>query len=197
MSGAHEMNGTAGSDGRVNEATESADAGAPDRTDDPVEGGGRLVERDEKRVPVTEAIRYRKRAQEAEREREELASSLEELRSALDESRSMLIESERRRHVDAALTELRSVDLETARVMLEGSVEGEQDEESIRRAAAELKRKKPFLFRSSGAPTGGSMGGRPRQGARALETRAREASETGDRKALMRYLRVRRDEGSS
>jgi len=192
MNGAHEMNGTAGTDERAIEPVVS------DRTDGSAEGGGRLVERDEKRVPVTEAIRYRKRAQEAEREREELASSLEELRSALDESRTMLIESERRRHVDSALTELRSVDLETARVMLEGSIGGEADEGTIRKAAAELRRKKPFLFRSCATPSGGSsMGGRPRRGADPLESHARAATETGDRKALMRYLRVRRDEGSS
>lgn len=154
----------------------------------------RPMERGEKRVPVSEAVKYRKRAQEAEASCEALERSLEALRTSLDESREMLHASERARHVDASLSELRAVDLETARAMLQREVEGEPDAEAIREAARELKKRKPFLFRTSGAPGGASsMGGRPRQQAGPLETSAREASQRGDRKALMRYLWERRE----
>ena len=164
-------------------------------TSEPV--NGRLLERDEKRVPVSEAVKYRKRAQEAERSNETLQASLDELRSALDESRSMLLASERRRTIDETLAGLHPADLETARVMLEGALQTDAEGEAIREAAKELKRRKPFLFRTPGAAQAGSMGGRPRQKAGTLDTHAKSASETGDRKALMRYLRVRREEGAS
>ena len=153
---------------------------------------------EEKRVPVGEAIRYRKRAQEAEAERESLEAALEELRGALASSREALEASERRRVVDGALAALRPADLETARLVLEREIgEGDADEETVREMAAALKKRKPFLFRPSSAPGGAAMGERPRATRDGLEAHARAASETGDRKALMRYLRVRRAEGAA
>jgi len=161
-----------------------------------IEQESRAMERGEKRVPVSEAIRYRKRAQEAETKSQELETALEELRGALDESRASLIAAERRRNVDEVLVELRAVDLETARVLLDRSVD-EEEETDIRRAALELKRRKPFLFRSVSGTHGSAMGGRPRQARDGLEKHAAVAAESGDRGALMRYLRVRRKDGSA
>jgi len=163
-----------------------------------VESEARAMERGEKRVPVSEAIRYRKRAQEAEQRGTELESALEELREALEASRSSLLAAERGRGIDEVLVELRAVDMETARAMLEREVGGGDDPEGIRKAALALKRGKPFLFRGDGTVVrGSSMGGRPKKGRGGVESHARVAAETGDRGALMRYLRARREKGSA
>jgi len=173
-----------------------ADAGVHEN--EQVESDARALERGEKRVPVSEAIRYRKRAQDAEKRGEELETALTELREALDVSRASLIDAERGRGVDEVLVELRVVDLETARVMLEREVAGVDDFDGIRKAALGLKSKKPFLFRGEGlAARGSAMGSRPRKGVGGVEPHARAAAETGDRGALMRYLRARREKGSA
>lgn len=126
----------------------------------------------------------------------ELEGALEELRTALEESRASLLAAERGRKVDEALIELRAVDLETARAMLEKEMLPEQDD--VRAAAVSLRRRKPFLFRGVSAASGGAaMGGRPRAGSNGVETHARAAAETGDRGALLTYLRARRENGSA
>ncbi len=151
----------------------------------------------EKVVPIAEAIRLRKRAQEAESKAGELAVRVGELEKLLDQAREALDSVERRRRVDLALLEADAVDLESARLLTELALgEMERPDEAV--AVGELKRRKPFLFRSrparmGGMGGGGAMSGRSRQAASdSLLELAEEASRSGDRRALLRYLQARR-----
>ncbi|MBL0921564.1 MAG: hypothetical protein IBJ10_05480, partial [Phycisphaerales bacterium] len=85
------------------------------------------------------------------------------------------------------------LDLETARLMTEAAV-AQMPERDVAGAIAELRRSKPFLFRS---PAGGASP--PALSPRAeapqrtdLSGALEEAAVTGDRAALLRYLRLKR-----
>ena len=151
-----------------------------------------------RRVPVGEAIRYRKRAQEAEGRAGALEARLRELESTLEGARETMDALERRHEIDLALVRADAVDMETSRLLTELAV-SEMDEPDVGAVVEELRRRKPFLFRSNAGDRGGSvsaaMSGRPRRAgpeAGGLEEAADAASRSGDRGALLRYLRARR-----
>ena len=148
--------------------------------------------REERRVPVGEAIRYRKRAQDAETRVSELASRLAEVEDVLDHTRDALESAERVRRIDAALISSGAVDLDAARLVTEATLSGDESVD-IEAAVAELRRTKPFLFRTRRPRTSTAMGGRPLQAGSGLEDAAREAARSGERGALLRYLRARRE----
>ncbi len=146
----------------------------------------------EKLVPVSEAIRYRKRAQTAEQQLEQLNTELGDLRTKLTEADQVITALERRQQVDALLMEADTVDLEAARLLTEQAVLM-MDEPDVTMAVKDLKRHKPYLFRrrteagsSAMAPTIETPGHDP------AELAAQDAARTGDRRDLLRYLRVRR-----
>lgn len=152
----------------------------------------------ERRVPVGEAIRYRKRAQDAEARAEVLADRVSGLESTLARTREALDSVERRHAIDLALLEADAVDLETSRLLTELAV-SEMDEPDIGAAVGELRARKPFLFRGSardrGRPVGAAMSGRALQAGsddEGLVDAAEAAARRGDRGALLRYLRARR-----
>jgi hypothetical protein len=155
-------------------------------------GGG-----DERRVPVGEAIRYRKRAQEAEGRAGTLEARVRELEETLASARETMDSLERRHEIDLTLMRAEAVDLETSRLLTELTV-AEMDEPDVGAAVAELRRRKPFLFRKNAGDRPGSvsaaMSGRARQAGVVdrLEDAADVAARTGDRGALLRYLRARR-----
>lgn len=141
---------------------------------------------------VTEEQRWRARALEAEAQveglRAQLAGALEDLRAA----REALDASERKRQIECCLAEAGVVDVGAARLLTEAAVEG-MDEPDVAMAIEDLKRTRGWLFRREGLGAGGVMSGRPaeRWGG-ALEDAAEEAAVTGDRGALLRYLRLKR-----
>lgn len=147
--------------------------------------------RDGKRVPVGEAIRYRKRAQEAETRLSDVASRLAEVEDVLEHTRGALVSAERARRIDLALMRAGAVDLDAARLIAEASISDEEGVD-IEAVVAELRRGKPFLFRSRRARAGSAMGRRPVQAGNSLDDAAREAAASGERGALLRYLRARR-----
>lgn len=152
---------------------------------------------DERRVPVGEAIRYRKRAQEAEGRAGTLEARVRELEATLASARETMDSLERRHEIDLTLMRAEAVDLETSRLLTELTV-AEMDEPDVGAAVAELRRRKPFLFRKNAGDRMGSvsaaMSGRARQAGVVdrLEDAADVAARTGDRGALLRYLRARR-----
>ena len=105
------------------------------------------------------------------------------------EAREALDAVERRQRVDRALADADAIDLESARLLTEVALGGESD---IEGAVADLRRRKPFLFRSRGVRAGPAPGGRAPQAAEGLIEAAEEAARTGDRRALLRYLDLRR-----
>lgn len=146
----------------------------------------------DKLVPVGEAIRYRKRAQTAEQQLERLNEELRGLSAKLNEANQTITGLERRQQTDALLTDADAIDLEAARLLTEQAVLM-MDEPDIKLAVEDLKRHKPYLFRhrhdtdhSAMAPAVQPTGHDP------AEQAAQNAARTGDRRDLLRYLRLRR-----
>lgn len=145
-----------------------------------------------RRVPVVESIRYRRRAQAAEQRLAELQSQFDQARQQLDQTRQQLESIERRQRIDQMLVESEAVDLEAARLLTEVAV-AQMDKADVKLAIDELKKRKPWLFRRNGAAAGGPMTARSRpQAGHDLNQAAQAAADTGDRRDLLRYLRMRR-----
>lgn len=128
---------------------------------------------------------------------------INELVGALAAAREALDAAERRHGVDLALVRAGTIDLETARLLAERSLAHEPgaDAEGVVRS---LRAAKPHLFAPSGVAgtpeprrrqslRPGAMGASPaREEPAEVRASADEARTTGDRGALMRYLRARR-----
>ena len=137
----------------------------------------------------------------AERKLAALQSRFEEVNAALDRTRGQLDAAERRGRIDQALVESGAADLEAARLLTEAAV-ARMDEADVELAVDELRRGRPYLFRRRDDPAssvagaggfGGAMAARPRGGdGEGLEDAAEAAAVSGDRRDLLRYLRLRR-----
>ena len=120
-----------------------------------------------------------------QRRAEELARGLEAVRAALEGS-------ERRRALDQVLFERGARDVEVARLLAERAMgEGADAEAAVR----EVRRRRPHLFAGSGA---GVAGAAPwtdveePEGYEEIAGATRRAQSTGDRDAVLRYLRLKR-----
>ena len=142
-------------------------------------------------VPVGESIRYRKRAQAAEHELSELRQSVEAMQHQLDEAQQTVSQLERHQKVDALLAESKVVDLQVARLLTEAAIES-MDQPDVELAIADLRRSKPYLFRRRTDQEISAMSARADVMTQPAEDAARQAVETGDRRDLLRYLRLRR-----
>jgi len=155
-------------------------------------------------VPVSEAIRYRKRAQAAEIRLHDLDQRLAELESELGQAHDTIQRIERRHEVDERLRENDVVDLDVVRLLVETILE-ESPDQDVAAAVEELHQRKPFLFRSAGqsghrSSVGvGSMTpsvrGASRRGSRlkaGTEEAAMRAMGTGRREDLLHYMKLRR-----
>lgn len=163
----------------INEEQDEAATGEPHPANQP----------EARLVPVTEAIRYRKRAQSAEQQLESTRSKLDELEHQLHDAQELITSLERRQRIDALLAESDAIDLEAARLLTERIV-AEMDEPDVKAAVEDLRRHKPYLFRRSHAARSSSAAV---DGARLdADHAAAEARATGDRRDLLRYLRLRR-----
>jgi len=142
-------------------------------------------------VPVTEAIRYRKRAQAAEQQLEDTSRQLESMQGELEATRTQLSALERRQRIDELLTDADVVDLEAARLLTEVAV-GQMDEADLDLAVTDLRRHKPYLFRQR--PAGASaMPAHPDDADAPAEAAAQRAAATGNLRDLLAYLRLRRN----
>jgi len=144
----------------------------------------------EKLVPVTEAIRYRRRAQAAEQQLDETRSQAESLQGELGEARETITALERRQQVDRLLADARVADLEVARLLTEMAVE-QMDEPDVQLAIDDLRRHKPYLFHEPADP-GSAMGARGSSHDAPARHAAQHAADTGNRRDLLQYLRLRR-----
>ena len=130
-----------------------------------------------------------------------LAQQLNTLRERLGQTESRLAEAQRtadelrrRRDFERELALASPVDLDTARLVAE-SIANERGIEDAARAVRETVAAKPFLFRSR--EPSGVMAPELHEGppsSRARQEAAEEAMRTGDRRAVLRYLRARRGE---
>ncbi len=170
----------------VQQDTSHADEAAPrqDQADAQPSQGERLV-------PVSESIRYRKRAQVAEQQLADTKGHLQDTQAELEQVRQTMDKLERRQHIDALLADADAVDLEVARLLTEMAVEM-MDEPDVKLAIEDLRRHKPYLFRQR--LVGASA--MPARGHDTADHQSQQAAEqaavSGDRRDLLRYLRLRR-----
>lgn len=117
---------------------------------------------------------------------QELEGKLAAAEKSLSETREALNASERKREVECELAFQGAIDIQAASLLMEATATTKPD---IRAAIAELKRGKPYLFRT--LPRASAMSGVVEE-APSLDKAAGEARASGDRRALLRYLRMRR-----
>lgn len=148
-------------------------------------------------VPVAESIRYRKRAQAAEKQNEDLLKQLAEIDGKTSEMRDKLGELEFENKLSKKLVAAGTVDLEAAVLMAKVKSEGkaEADMDSV---IDQLKREKQYLFdeqRSAGMMSRKTavVKGRGETGRSVVERAARKAAVSGNRTDLQEYLKLRRN----
>ncbi|WP_432798402.1 hypothetical protein [Poriferisphaera sp. WC338] len=157
-------------------------------------GAATGTEKEERLVPVTEAIRYRKRAQVAERTVIEMRNDLEKLEQDLSESQDLVDYLERRQKIDSLLSESDAIDMQAARLLTEMAIEQMEDPD-VRLAVDDLRESKPYLFRKRGPGHALAMPVRDQldQGDE-LYGAAEAAASSGARTDLLRYLKLRRNQ---
>lgn len=143
-------------------------------------------------VPVTEAIRYRKRAQAAEQQLAGLQTQLDESRHRFEQAEQTIESLERRQRIDALLVEADAIDIDAARLLTEAAVQT-MNEPDVTEAVDDLRRHKPFLFHPDSSDAGGLALAPMIEGQDdPLAQAAEQAQHSGDRRDLLRYLRLRR-----
>jgi hypothetical protein len=161
-------------------------------------------------VPVSESIKYRRRAQQAENQLQQVEQQLAELKAQLDhrnedlalaeaqrdEAGNQLLVAGNQRGVERLLMEAGVVDLEAAHLLLSKRMDlaAELDDEAIRRNVEQLLLDKPFLLRPAGAlPSSTASPRSEKTGPFAqLAQAAERAVRTGSRRDVAEYLRLRR-----
>jgi hypothetical protein len=146
-------------------------------------------------VPVAESIRYRKRAQSAERQLEVLSEQLAESKSQAERMAEELngVRSEER--IVRKLAGCGAVDLEAA-VLIAKAKLADDPQADLDGVIEQLKKEKQYLFVEGQCPsaarkTSGTRD-RVRNSQAALERAAGKAATTGNRVDLQEYLKLRR-----
>lgn len=145
----------------------------------------------DKRVPVTEAIRYRKRAQAAEQQLQEIQQQMQQHQHQLETARKTIDRLERRERIDALLNDSDAVDLGVARLLTEQAVE-QMDEPDVELAIRDLRRHKPYLFHRRTTPSPAMAPRLNEDGQFPVDHAAERAADSGSRRDLLDYLRLRR-----
>jgi len=147
------------------------------------------------RVPVQVAARAAARLEDAEEQLEALRARVAELEAQLAERDELLAGQAQAFAVERSLTQAGVIDLEAATLLAAAELERDP-ERGVDDAVAELKSARPWLFRrgsvrKAAAAPSSTMGAAPAAAAQ-LAGAAEEAAISGDRRALLRYLRMRR-----
>ncbi len=149
-----------------------------------------------KLVPVAESIRYRKRAQSAEKKIETLAEQLAQAKSQASEMAKELSGIRVEQKLTHKLAAAGAIDLETAVLTAKAKIEAEP-EADLDSAIEQLKKEKQYLFSGTGATatakkTAGAKD-RMQNSQTILERAAKKAATTGNRTDLHEYLKLRRN----
>lgn len=153
------------------------------------------------RPPVSPENQWRARAIAAEESLKQAQAALQQLQSQFDEHKSQAAAGERQRQINAAATQENAVDAELVTMLVEAQL-AQMPDADVARVVAEIKHGRPFLFaavdasatRSASAVStaAGAAASAPANAREALTRKADEARATGDRRALLGYLRARR-----
>ncbi len=152
-----------------------------------------------KLVPVVESIRYRKRAQSAEKKVEALTEQLAEAKSQVTTMSEQLSNIQVEQKLTRKLAAAGTVDLETAVLLAKARMQ-DQTEADLDGVIEQLKKEKQYLF----AGVSGSVTAKKTAGAKesayggtnnqtVLERAAKKAATTGNRTDLQEYLKLRRN----
>ena len=158
------------------------------------------VEQDEnlKLVPVAESIRYRKRAQGAEKKNEALAQELAQAQVKVEELTEQLGNIGVEQRLMRKLTAAGVVDVEAAVLIAKSRVEGSSDTD-LDGVVEQLKKEKQYLFAGNGSGQGAAaqrtagVKDRMQNGQTVLDRAANKAAQTGNRADLQEYLKLRRN----
>jgi hypothetical protein len=162
-----------------------------------IDGSEEPQQRSERLVDVSEAIRYRKRAQSAEQKQTTLEQELAENRAEIERLNKNLSQMTIERQLIDKLVSAGVRDLDAAVII--GKARFEDDKKATAAGVVEqLKKEKGYLFSdtsfaiAAGAKTSGvkdKLSGTTG----VLERAAKKAANTGSRADLQEYLRVRRN----
>jgi len=147
-----------------------------------------------KLVPVAESIRYRKRAQSAEKKVEALVEDLAEAKTQAAKMSEQLKGIQAEQKLMRKLAAAGALDLEAAVLIARDRIEDEP-EADLDGVIEQLRKEKQYLF-AGGAVTAKKTAGAKERVANSqtiLDTAARRAATTGNRADLQKYLRLRRN----
>jgi uncharacterized protein YhaN len=149
-----------------------------------------------KLVPVAESIRYRKRAQSAEKKIESLTEQLAQAKTQTAELSGQLSDIQIEQKLMRQLAAAGAVDLETAVLIARARMQ-DKDDADVTGVIEQLKKEKQYLF-AAGTPGPAPMktaGARDRvtNNQTLLERAAKKAATTGSRTDLHEYLKLRRN----
>ena len=149
-----------------------------------------------KLVPVAESIRYRKRAQSAEKKIEALTEQLAQAKTQTAELSEQLSDIQIEQKLMRQLAVAGAIDLETAGLIAKARMQ-EKPDADVTGVIEQLKKEKQYLFAgssSSVSPTK-TAGARDRvtNSQTLLERAAKKAATTGNRTDLHEYLKLRRN----
>ena len=151
-----------------------------------------------KLVPVAESIRYRKRAQSAEKMNEALVEQLAQAKSEMTKMAEQLKEAQIEQRLVHKLAAAGTVDLETATLIAKARTGGDT-ETDLDNVIERLKEEKQYLFGGRGdkfeisAPKTAGVRDRVQNGRGVLDKAAKKAATTGNRTDLHEYMRLRRN----
>jgi uncharacterized protein YhaN len=150
----------------------------------------------EKLVPVGESIRYRKRAQSAERKLEQLGEQLAQANSQAAALSEQLDEIRSEQELTRKLTAAGAADLEAAVALAKVRMRNKPDTD-VDGIVEQLKREKQYLFADVGKTVSSTKtaGAKERTASpqAVLAKAAKKACATGNRTDLQEYLRLRRN----
>jgi len=156
----------------------------------------RISGEDLKLVPVGESIRYRKRAQSAERQVELLSEQLVQSKSRIEAMSEELNCIRNEQEIMRKLAGCGAVDLEAA-ILIAKSRLAEEPQADLDGVIEQLQREKQYLFAEkqihSASTKTSSAKGRVQNNQAVLERAASKAATTGNRVDLQEYLKLRRN----
>ena len=149
-----------------------------------------------KLVPVAESIRYRKRAQSAEKQVETLTEQLAEAKSQATQLSEQLKTLQVEQELIHKLAAAGAVDLETAVLIAKARI-NDASNADVDDIIEQLKQQKQYLFGSTGATNTAKKTAaakdRLQSSQTVLEKAANKAATTGNRSDLQEYLKLRRN----
>jgi hypothetical protein len=151
----------------------------------------------QKLVPVAESIRYRRRAQSAEKKVEVLSGQLSQAKSQAGKLSEQLSAVQFEQKLMCKLVACGAVDLEAAVLIAKARLE-EQDDADLDGVIRQLRREKQYLFSGTAivAATAKKTAGakdRMQNSQTIVERAAKKAAATGNRTDLHEYLKLRRN----